>query len=131
MKKQLLAFILAFAFGGLSAQLTSKKGEPILPEQGDWSIGVDATPFLDYVGNFLSSGGNSAPTQQFLNAQQTIIGKYFVTESKSYRAVLRIGISSQNWTNSIAQWGATAPVYPALPTIVEDEYTEKSSFVGV
>jgi hypothetical protein len=131
MKKQLLAFVLAFSFGGLSAQLTSKKGETILPEQGDWSIGVDATPFLNYVGNFLSSGGNSAPTQQFLNAQQTIIGKYFVSDSRAYRAILRIGISSENWTSSIAQWGATAPVYPALPVLVEDEYIEKSSFVGV
>ncbi|MEX1187987.1 MAG: hypothetical protein WED33_01935 [Bacteroidia bacterium] len=131
MKKQVLAIILAFAFSSLSAQLTSKKGEPYLPEQGDWSFGIDATPFLNYVGNMLSIGGNFAPTQQFLNSQQTIIGKYFVTENKAYRGILRIGLSSRNWTNDIGQWGATAPVYPALPTLVQDEYTEKSSFIGI
>lgn len=131
MKKTLLIAALAFTVGSAQAQLTSKKGEAYLPEQGDWSIGVDATPFLNYVGNMLSSAGNVAPTQGFLNAQQTIIGKYFKSESMAYRGILRIGLNSQNWTNSLAQYGATAPVYPALPALVEDTYKEKSTFVGI
>jgi hypothetical protein len=131
MKKQLLIAVLAFSFGTASAQLTSKKGETILPEQGDWSLGVDATPFLDYVGNFLSSGGNSAPTQEFLNTNQTIIGKYFKTDKMAYRGILRIGMNSSTMSANIGQHGVAAPTYPALPAIVEDKYTEKRTFVGI
>lgn len=83
------------------------------------------------MGNFLSSAGNTAPTQEFLNANQTIIGKYFVDANKAYRGILRIGINSTNQTKQIGKYGATPGVYPALPELVEDKYTEKSSFVGL
>ncbi|HPH81859.1 MAG TPA: hypothetical protein PL185_04775 [Flavobacteriales bacterium] len=131
MKKSLLFAALILGIGTANAQLVSKKGEAYLPEPGDWSVGVDATPFLNYAGNFLSSAGNSAPTQNFLNATQTIIGKYFVSEKMAYRGILRIGMGSQHWSENIAQHGATAPVYPALPALVEDTYKEKSTNVGL
>lgn len=124
--------VLAFSFATAGAQsLTSKNGVVILPEQGEWSIGIDATPFLNYAGNFLSSAGNTAPTQDFLNANQTIIGKYFKTDKMAYRGILRIGLNSTNMTANVAQFGAVAPIYPALPLLVEDTYTEKRSFVGL
>jgi hypothetical protein len=113
------------------AQLQSKKGEAYLPEKGDWSLGIDATPFLDYMGNFLSSGGNSAPTQNFLGANQTIIGKYFTEDNKAYRGILRIGVNSNSEINQISKHGSTAPTYPDLPELVDDKYTEKSSFIGL
>ncbi len=56
---------------------------------------------------------------------------YFVEENKAYRGILRIGINSTNETNQIAKYGAAAATYPALPELVEDKYTEKSSFVGL
>jgi len=131
MKKSLI-FAGLFGVATISqAQLQSKKGEAYLPEAGDWSIGIDATPFLNYVGNFLSSAGNTAPTQDFLNANQTIIGKYFVEENKAYRGILRIGINSATQKAQIEKIGATAPIYPALPEYLEDSYTEKSSNIGL
>ena len=46
MKKTIVLVALAFGSISVSSQdLTSKKGEPILPEAGDWGIGIDATPF--------------------------------------------------------------------------------------
>ena len=67
---------MAFAATTSFAQLTSKSGETILPEADDWSVGIEATPFLNYIGNaFNGSLGNGAPTWNFLNANQTIIGK--------------------------------------------------------
>lgn len=131
MKKGLLFAALIFGFTTAQAQLTNKKGEKYLPEAGDWSFGVDATPFLDYMGNFLSSGGNSAPTQNFLNANQTIIGKYFKTDKMAYRGILRIGSNSQHWNTNIAQHGATAPTYPNLPSVVEDTYKETGFNLGL
>lgn len=124
--------VLAFSFGTVGAQnLTSKKGEAYLPVQGEWALGIDATPFLNYAGNFLSSAGNTAPTQDFLNANQTIIGKYFVSDKMAYRGILRIGLNSNKMSENRAQFGAAAPTYPALPLLVEDTYTEKRTFVGI
>jgi hypothetical protein len=131
MKKSLLYAALVLGIGSANAQLVSKKGEAYLPQAGDWSVGVDATPFLNYAGNLFSSAGNTAPTQNFLNATQTIIGKYFVTDKMAYRGILRIGMGSQNWSNNIAQYGAAAPTFPALPALVEDTYKEKSTNVGL
>jgi hypothetical protein len=131
MKKGLLYAALLLGVSTAQAQLTSKKGEPYLPEAGDWSVGMDATPFLNYFGNFLSQNGNTAPTQEFLNANQTIIGKYFKTDKMAFRGILRIGNNSQSWRNNIAQAGAAAPTFPALPATVEDTYKETGMNIGL
>lgn len=96
MKKSLTLLACAFGISGAFAQdLTSKKGEPILPEAGDWSIGVEATPFLNYMGNFFGkSANNTAPTFNFLNSSQMITGKYFVDAATAYRASLRLGFGN-------------------------------------
>lgn len=77
MKKSVLVIALAFGVTGAFAQdLTSKKGEPILPEAEDWAISMDATPIFNYIGNaFNGSTANSAPGASWLNTDQTIIGK--------------------------------------------------------
>lgn len=47
MKKIIVPILLITCIRSFYAQdLTSKKGEPILPEAKDWAISVDATPFL-------------------------------------------------------------------------------------
>ena len=67
MKKSVLALAMAFGVSSAFAQdLTSKKGEPILPEAGDWAISASANPFLNYIG-MLGSASNSAPQFNFLN----------------------------------------------------------------
>jgi hypothetical protein len=47
MKKVILTFVAIFGVVVLlnAQELTSKKGFTILPEAGDWSISMDATPF--------------------------------------------------------------------------------------
>lgn len=133
MKKS--ALLVALAFGSTMAfaqDLTSKKGEPYLPESGDWSIGIEAGPFLSYVGNmFNGTSGNGAPTWNFLNTNQTIVGKMFTSETMAYRGILRIGFTSNTSRAMVAQEGAGAPTYPALPSMVEDEWKAASHFIGL
>lgn len=133
MKKSSLLVAMAFAATSGFAQLTSKSGETILPEADDWSIGVDATPFLGYIGNmFNGNTGNGAPTWNFLNANQTIIGKMFTSETTAYRAILRIGLNSNKAVANIADATVTsAPVYPNLITMKEDEAKWGNSFIGL
>ncbi|HSY76564.1 MAG TPA: hypothetical protein VK890_06895 [Bacteroidia bacterium] len=132
MKKIILTAALAIStFGGVFAQgsdqLISKKGEMYLPESGDWAISFSADPFLNYFGNFLSSAGNKAPAANFLNTNQTIIGKYFVDNQTAYRGLLRIGINSMGVDNIIPSNTST----PASPSYVTDHAAWAQHFVGL
>lgn len=125
MKKSILAFAVVLGATTTYAQdLTSKKGENYLPEAGDWAIGVDATPFLNYVGNFFGkTGPNAAPTWNFLTTNNAITGKYFVEDDMAYRASLRIGFGSNKGSAMVADRSVTtAPVFPAEPAMVENTW---------
>ena len=99
-------------------QLESKKGEPILPEEGDWAVSIDATPFLRYVGNLFTDTENAAPTAQFPNDQFAISVKKFKTADFAYRASARVNVFLE--TNR-----AFVPEFSQTPTntTVEDTYT--------
>lgn len=135
MKKSILALAVVLGTTTTFAQdLTSKKGEAYLPEAGDWAIGVDATPFLNYVGNFFGkTGPNAAPTWNFLTTNQTISGKYFVEDGMAYRAALRIGFGSDKGSEMVSDRGsATVPTYPSTePAMVENTYKMGSTNIGL
>lgn len=88
----------------MSQDLTSKKGEMYLPEAGDYAIGIDATPLLNYLGNFIGGAGaddNGAPTFNahgneggFASNGVAIYGKQFIDANTAYRAKARIGFNS-------------------------------------
>lgn len=91
MKKNLLLIAVAIAtsFSAFSQDLTSKKGEKILPEAKDWAIGIDARPFFTILGNAANASA------KFVNpTDQTITGKYFLNEKTAARVKLRIGMSN-------------------------------------
>lgn len=119
---------LAFGVSSVFAQdLTSKKGEPILPEAGDWSIGIGAAPFLNYAGNFIGGNGlNAAPTVNFLSTNQTILGKYFKDEQTAYRAGIRLNFGSVSNTTKV-------PLIPAgaTPTFVDDVNKVSGTNIGL
>src|SRR5690606_16934597 len=99
MKKRLLFVAAAFAATATFAQdgLTSKKGEAYLPEAGDWAIGIDANPLLNYVGNMANQGNNTGVLRAgwFGGVPEgTIYGKMFKDEKTAYRAMVRIGFGS-------------------------------------
>jgi len=126
-KSLLIATVFAASAMTVSAQdLTSKKGETMLPEAGDWAISFDATPFLNYAGQLFSNAGATSPTAGYTNGYPWAIkGKMFKDAQTAYRAGLRIGFGSQKWTGDVATPQASsfvAPEYPALPPMGTDEY---------
>jgi hypothetical protein len=138
MKKLITTVALAIVGTGAFAQdLTSKKGEQILPEAEDWAISVDASPFLDYLGNFFGkSSSNSAPTFNFLNSSNTLImGKYFVDPQTAYRVGLRIGFGGNTQRNMVNDRHAVLPTnpnnYPALNPQVENEWKHSTTGIGL
>ena len=110
MKKSISLLALAFSVTGAFAQdLTSKKGEPFLPEAGEWSVGIDATPFLNYFGNFFGkTGPNVAPTWNNYSLNQTITGKKMKDANTAYRATIRIGLNNQKNKNAVTEFVAPA-----------------------
>ncbi|MEW6470087.1 MAG: hypothetical protein AB1458_14265 [Bacteroidota bacterium] len=113
MKKAIM--ILALAFGTTAAfaqDLTSKKGEPYLPEEGDWAICFDARPFLTYAGNLFSgnTGSNSSPAVMYPgNMPWGIHAKMFKDATTAYRAMIRLGFGSVTMNNYVTQDGQTDP----------------------
>jgi hypothetical protein len=81
-----------------------KKGTPILPEAGDWSIGIGANSTLEYFGN-LMNGSNSAPSFDWPGSQNVIHGKMMKDENTAYRIGLRIGFNSGKTTEADPQEG--------------------------
>ncbi|MDG1146903.1 MAG: hypothetical protein P8N52_01230 [Crocinitomicaceae bacterium] len=129
MKKLILAVIVA-----LSASTTfAQKGKNYLPVSKDWAIGIDATPFLSYFGNLIGGqDGNVAPTWNNPSVNQVITGKYFVKDDMAYRASLRVGFGTMNNTTTLEDDASTTtPVYPELPLLVEDNYRNVATNIGI
>lgn len=135
MKK--FALIIAVVFGTIvvsNAQdvLKSKQGVPILPEAGDYAIGIDATPFLNYFGCFLSNAGGVAPTWDFTNGFNTIKGKYYTDAETAYRAEIRLGFGSNSQKNMVSDRAATAaPTFPALGPEKENKWKQGATNIGI
>lgn len=98
MKKRLLFVAAIFAATATFAQdgLTSKKGEAYLPEAGDYALGFDANPFLNYAGNLFNgaAGNNIGAGATWFAPNWAIYGKMFKDEKTAYRAMVRIGFGS-------------------------------------
>jgi len=80
----------------------SKQIAKILPEKGDFAIGIDATPFFNYIGTMfrITEGTENAPSFNFANGAM-ISGKYQLTNMKAVRAGIRIGFNSNDDKNTL------------------------------
>ena len=101
-KMFLLSISLCLAFSAMaqnvdeySAAYANKRGVYLLPQAGDFALGVDATPFLRYMGNIFTSGTNVPPFFNGVNGfEQTIYGKYFLQDNRAIRARLSVNVLS-------------------------------------
>jgi hypothetical protein len=106
MKKGLLIVAMMIGVSASAQDFNSKKGTPILPAAGDWSIGVNANSILEYFGN-LMNGANNAPTFDFTNSDQVITGRMMKTADLAYRAKIRVGLGSTKSSTLVPKNGST------------------------
>lgn len=78
---------------GFNAAYASKRGVYLLPQAGDFALGVEATPFLEYLGNIFTSSFNYAPI--FDGVDQTLYGKYFLQDDRAIRARLTLNVANR------------------------------------
>ena len=112
MKKIILLLVsTSICLSSSAQQIMSKKGYPILPEKGEWSIGFDAVPFFHFFGNlFNGNTNNNSPEAQYRkNHPLTISGLIVKDENTAYRAKVRIGLSSTKTDTLVLKLGSTNP----------------------
>lgn len=147
--KKVFVTILTFAlcFGVISAQdekkeekkeektnagasLESNEGVPILPEEGEFGLGISANPFFNYLGNFFNQAGNNqAPTNNFTQNpfnNLALFGKYVKDENTFYRGRFQLNIGSVSDKNAVVKNELPAP---STPNYVTD--SRNSSNVGI
>lgn len=96
MKKGLLIVAMMIGVTASAQDMNSKKGTPILPESGDWSIGIGANSSLNYFGNLLNGNTDNSPMSfDWTNGNDNVItGKMMKDANTAYRAKLRLGFGS-------------------------------------
>ena len=101
MKKIILTAAAVFAISFANAQdLTSKKGEPYLPEAGDWGISFNADNLFKYVGNAFSGSGaiNQIGAVTNSNVNGSFTGKKFKTANQADRYTVGFALASGSAT---------------------------------
>jgi hypothetical protein len=144
MKKLIVHLILlfstctSFAQGTGSNSFKSKNGHEVLPQAGEWSVGVSANSFLQYFGNSLNNTANQvAPSITYSNGPSNQIfgnlggiaftGKYMASASTAYR--VRIQANYTQTTNRGYSLKNTIIPNPLLPEFVEDKQTLNQSAI--
>ncbi len=116
-----------FAFNGFSQQ----QNENYIPSEGDWSISVDANPYLTYLGNLIGGNdGNMSPNWNYLTTNQTITGRYFVSQQMAYRGYVRLGFNKMNGNDLVIDRSVDPPTYPNVPSLVENSYSASDMNIG-
>ncbi len=113
MKKILFITLILISYNAqsqLNPVLKNKRGLAILPEKGDYSIGIGADPFLNYMGSFFSNSGNASPNANFINLY-SFSGKYFIKENRAYRLSFLINTISRNTEISVLDMTPGATQY--------------------
>ncbi len=118
--KKITLLVAAFAFTMFSVQaqdeeLVSKKGFKILPEAGDYAIGVDVAPFFKSL-NFM--GGNAAGPTFDMGDGLSIFGKYYAEADMAYR--VRFAFNQVSTTQNFYVTDQSVLV-PTPETVVEDK----------
>ncbi len=80
-----LLFVSITTMGQVDSLLTDKKGNLILPQRGDYAIGISTNPIFDYLGNMFSLDGSNSLRLSLLDGA-TLYGKYFTSAETAIRA---------------------------------------------
>ncbi len=110
MKKIILLTLVCLGFVALAAAqdkaqegadpFVNKRGIALLPVAGDFALGIDAAPFLQYVGNiFNGTQNNAAPFANGIN--NTIYAKYFLEDKVAIRAKLGLRFTTEKYKQTI------------------------------
>ena len=110
--------------------VVNKRGVSLLPQAGDFALGISTDPFLNYMGNFFGKSSTNTYIPSFSN-KFGIYGKYFLQDDQAIRVRLNLGLGS---VKSIGTVNDNTNTDPAVQKTGEDELkqgeTKVDLFVG-
>ncbi len=128
MKKLTLFASVIFLGSSVFGQLQNKNGVNILPEKGEYALGINAVPILNYIGNIFNGNTNNqfAGQSKFVNffSGQSIYGKYFLADNKAIRANFRVASSDFNNSNLVFDVNGSLP-----SDKVEDKFSRSQTTI--
>ena len=142
MKFKISIIILAFSLSAMTygqadtlskskkANLYSKKGVYILPQKGEIALGIDAVPFLYYLGGIFSQNHAATPVFTYgtdFGGATGIFAKYMLQSDLALRANFRGDWGSSNDVYVVPK--STLTYDPLAPQFVNDEVTTKGNLV--
>lgn len=132
--KKIIGVSLALVFSAASfaqnEQVQNKNGVDMMPVSGEWGVGMNALPVINYIGNAFN--GNTGNTfmggNKFVNywAGNTLFGKYMLSDNNAVRAQLRVGQYNSTYNNYVYSDRANDP-----DSLVMDSYTTRASFYNI
>lgn len=147
MKQVILTLGLAVCLTSVSAQSTveerqqgstTKSGQVILPQAGDFAIGIDASNGLNYIGNLFNGNNDNVYGSQFFDYQDNVFkgtaiyGKYFLTDNTAIRVKLHLGFGSETKKNLVQDDAAVRnSVTNADEMRVEDSFKDSKTGIGL
>lgn len=99
--------ICAISFGTIAqdADLKNEEGFNILPEQGEFALGFNAVPILNWMGNSFNANTNNtyAGNNKFISnlGNNVLFGKYMLEDKIAIRAHLRVGVFNDSRDNFV------------------------------
>jgi hypothetical protein len=90
----------------------------ITPEAGDWALGMNAAPILNYVGNLFNGNTANTVNTDFINGNNAIYGKYFLSADMAIRGSLRLTTLS-----AISRTLVDTNTFDAAPDYFENKST--------
>lgn len=129
MKKFIFTITALVGFTAFGQEIVSKKGHTVLPEEGDFMLGFDAIPVLDFglnAINIMNDTGNGAKhpgaADETSGGNAMIVGKYFLSSDMAIRGRLAINTSrnvSKQYEDDPMTPSATNPENILLQTTIE------------
>jgi hypothetical protein len=129
MKKLMAICFLAAAVTAqaqLQPVLKNKRGISILPQKGDFCIGISANPFFEYFGNMFNSQGNNV-SPNFTPVRQLVYGKYMKSAHIAYRGSLSIDVNNTSYSYTVRDLSPGA----SADAMVADKYKMSASILGL
>ncbi|MDR1761855.1 MAG: hypothetical protein LBR55_05340, partial [Bacteroidales bacterium] len=108
----------------------TKRGIPLLPQQGDIALGIDANPFLKYLGGFMGGNSSNDTIAKFKGYDfgQTIYVKYFTSERTAFRAKININSCQDKQKATISNdYITTIDPTNAAATVFDTKITNQNS----
>ena len=109
--------------------IMSKRGYPILPQGGDWSVSFDAIPVLKFAGNAFSNAGTNTISSAFPYTN-TITVRKFIDDNTAYRGMVRFDLGTTTTKANVRDDAAFA-ADPATTETVEDKRVSKNSNIQI